>query len=200
MLSPFLVLTRPPQNHLFHPPLLLRWGCSPTHPLTPASPSWHSPTLEHGAFTEPRASPLIPHKAILCYICSWSHHVYSLVGGLIPGCSGKLWLVDISVLPIGLQTSSALWVLSLTPPLGTPLETPWSVQWLAASISLCIGQDLAEPLRIQLYQAPVSMHFLASTIVSGDCIWDGTVFGWPFLQSLLHTSLYLLPWIFCSPF
>jgi hypothetical protein len=33
----------------------------------------------------------------------------------------------------------------------------------------------AEPLRRQLYQAPVSKHFLASTIVSGFgvCIWDG---------------------------
>ena len=33
------------------------------------------------------------HKAILCYICSWSHgslHVYSLVGGLVPGSSGGL--------------------------------------------------------------------------------------------------------------
>jgi hypothetical protein len=35
------------------------------------------------------------------------------------------------------------------------------------SICLCICQALAEPLRRQLYQAPVSMHFLASTIVSG---------------------------------
>jgi len=36
----------------------------------------------------------MPNKAILCYICSWSHgsvHVYSLGGGLVPGSSG--WLV-----------------------------------------------------------------------------------------------------------
>ena len=35
--------------------------------------------------------PLMSDKAVLCYICSWSHgslHVYSLVGGLVPGCSG----------------------------------------------------------------------------------------------------------------
>ena len=33
---------------------------------------------------------LMTDKAILCYICSWSHgflHVYSLVGGLVPGSS-----------------------------------------------------------------------------------------------------------------
>ena len=58
-------------------------------------------------------------------------------------------------------------------------------------------QALAQPLRRQLYQAPVSKHFLAFTIVSGfgDCIWDGysggAGSGCPFLRSLLHTlSLY----------
>jgi len=54
-------------------------------------------------------------------------------------------------------------ILSLTPPMGTPC----SVRWLAASIHLCICHALAEPLRRQLYQAPVSMHFLASAILSG---------------------------------
>ena len=70
-----------------------------------------------------------------------------------------------------------------------------------------LGQALAEPLRWQLYQAPISQHFLASTIESGFsvCRWDGspdgTVSGWPFLQSLLHNlSLYLLLWVYCSPF
>jgi hypothetical protein len=38
---------------------------------------------------------------------------------------------------------------------------------VAVSIHICIGQDLTEPLRRQLYQAPVSKHFLASAIVSG---------------------------------
>ena len=54
--------------------------------------------------------------------CSWSHeslHVYSLVGGLVPGSSGRYWLVHIVVPPMGLQTPSAPWVLSLAPPFGT---------------------------------------------------------------------------------
>jgi hypothetical protein len=82
------------------------------------------------------------------------------------------------------QTPSASLFLSLTPPLGTPCL----VQRLAESIHPCICQALAEPLRRQLYQASVSKHLLASTIVSGfgDCIWDGapggTISGWPFLQ------------------
>jgi hypothetical protein len=102
-----------------------------------------------------------------------------------------------------LQTRSAPSVFSLT----APLETLCSVQWMTASIHVCICQALAESLRILLYQAPISMHFLASTIVSGFgvCIWDGSpggaVSGWPFLQSLFHTlSPYLLLWVFCSPF
>jgi hypothetical protein len=57
-----------------------------------------------------------------------------------------VWLVDGVVLPMGLQTPSAPSVLSLTLPLGTLC----SVQWLAASMCICIGQALAEPLRRQL--------------------------------------------------
>jgi hypothetical protein len=111
-------------------------------------------------------------------------------------------MVHIVVSPMGLQTPSAPSVLSLAP----SLRTLCSVQWLAVSIHFCIYQVLAEPLRRQLYQAPVSKNLLTSTIVSGfaDCMCDGSpdgaVSGWSFLQSLLHTlSLYLLPWIFCCP-
>ena len=79
-------------------------------------------------------------------------------------------MIDIVVLPMGLQSPSAPSVLSLTPPLGTPC----SVQWLAARIHLFICKALAGTLRRQLYQAPFNKHFLASTIVSGlgDYIWD----------------------------
>jgi hypothetical protein len=97
-------------------------------------------------------------------------------------------LVHIAIPPMGLQTSSAPWFLSLAPPLGTLC----SVQWMAVSIHFCIFQALAEPLRRQLYQAPVS-KLLASTIESGlgGCIWDespcGEVSGWSFLQFLLHS-------------
>ena len=136
----------------------------------------------------------MPDKAILCYICSWSH-VYSLVDGLVPGCSGGVWLVDIVVLPVWLQTPSTPSDPSLTPLLGTL----HSVQWLPANICLCICKALAGPLRRQPYHAPFSMHFLESTIVFGfgNCIWGvssgGIVSVWPFLQTLLYTlSPYLL--------
>jgi hypothetical protein len=71
--------------------------------------------------------------------------------------------------------------------IGDPVHAH-SVQWLAESICLCICQTLTEPFRRQVYQAPVSKHFLASTIMSvfGDCIWDGSpggaVSGWLFLH------------------
>jgi hypothetical protein len=80
-------------------------------------------------------------------------------------------LVHIVVPPMELQTTSAPWVLSLVPSLGTLC----SVQWWAKSIQLGVCQALAEPLRRQLYQAPVIKHLLASIKVSvfGDSIWDG---------------------------
>jgi hypothetical protein len=114
--------------------------------------------------------------------------VFSLVGGLVPGSSGGYWLVHIVVPPMGLQTPSAPWVPSLAPSLGTLS----SVQWKAVSIHFCVCQALSEPLRRQLYQAPVSKLLLASTIVSGfgGCLWNGSSggadSGWSFLQSLLH--------------
>jgi hypothetical protein len=62
----------------------------PTHPLPPLCPGilthWGiEPSQEQGPLL-----PLMPNKAILCYICDWSHgsfHVYSLVGGLVPESS-----------------------------------------------------------------------------------------------------------------
>jgi hypothetical protein len=65
------------------------------------------------------------------------------------------------------------------------------------SIHFCICQTLVEPLRRQLYQAPVSKPFLASTIVPGfgDCVWDGspggTVSGW-ILNGLFSTKWLVL--------
>jgi hypothetical protein len=129
-----------------------------------------------------------------CVLFGWGFSPWELWGD---------WLVDIVFLSMGLKTPSSPSVLSLTPPFGTPC----SVQWVAMSICLCTYQSLLEPLRSQVYQAPISKHFWTSTIVSefGDCIWygspGGAVSGWPFLQSLFHTLYpYFLLWVLCSPF
>jgi hypothetical protein len=85
--------------------------------------------------------PLMSDKIFLCYICSWSHgslHLYSLVGSFVPWSSGGVWLVDI-VLPKGCKPLQLLQAILLTPPLGTLC----SVQWLAATICLCVCQALA---------------------------------------------------------
>ena len=106
----------------------------------------------------------------------------------------ELWLVDIVVLSMELQTSSTASVLSLAPPLGTPC----SVQWLPASIRLYFsGSDRAS----QEKTISGSCQHILLGIHNSDCIWDespgGAVSGWPFLQSLLHTfSQYFLSILF----
>jgi hypothetical protein len=108
----------------------------------------------------------------------------------------EVWLVDIVVLPIGLQSPSAPSTLFLTRPLGTSN----SVQWLAVSIWHCICRALVGQLRRQLYQAPFSKHFLASTVVSefGDCIWDESQMGWPPLDGLSFSLCSVLCLHICS--
>ena len=87
-----------PKNPLY-PPLTLLPNSPHTH--TPASWPWDSPVLGHMIFARPRASP-----SILYYICNQRHS------------SEGYWLVHIVDPPIGLQTPSAPWVLSLAPSLG----------------------------------------------------------------------------------
>jgi len=85
-----------------------------------------------------------------------------------------VWLVDIVVLPMGLQTPSAPSVLSLTP----QLDSTCSVWWLAACI-ICVCQALTEPLRRQLCQAPISKHFLPSAIMTGfGCLHMAWISRW----------------------
>jgi hypothetical protein len=101
------------------------------------------------------------------------------------------WLVHIVVLPMGLQTPSAPWILSLAPPLGTLCF----IQWMTVSIHFCICQALPRPHRRELNQVPVSKHLLASTTVSefGGCIWDGfpgeAVSGWSMFPSTIHPPI-----------
>jgi hypothetical protein len=179
-------------------PLLL-WGCSPTHLLPPASLPWHF--LHWGIKASPDQVPflpLMPNQGILRYYAgAMSLHVYAFVGGLVAGSSGRL--VNWYCSSYGVANPFSFFRPFSNSSIEDPIEDLCSVQWLGASICLCICQALAEPLRRQLYQAPISKHFLAPAIVSGFgiCIWDGspggTVSGWPFLQSLFHTlSLYFL--------
>ena len=138
-------------------PLLL-WGCSPTHPPTPTSLPWYSPTLRHQAFTGPRASPPtyvqkghpLLHMWLEpwvppCVLLGWWFSPWELLGGF--------WFVDI-VLPMGLQTPSAPSVLSLTP----PLETLCSVQWLAESTHLCPASCYLTPTYMSRHMCANGQH------------------------------------------
>jgi hypothetical protein len=194
MLSPFPV--SPPKTRYPIPPASMRVL---PHTPTPAFPPWHSP--HRGIQVLRDQGPLLllkPNKAILATY---------VAGAVVAPCvlfgrwfspwelwGGEVWLVGGVILPRGLQIPSVPSVLSLT-----PLRTPCTVQWLAASIHLCIYQALAEPLRRQLYQAPVSKYILPPTVVSGfvtiyrmDPQVEQSLDG---LQSLLHTlSPYFLPY------
>jgi hypothetical protein len=172
------VLTHPPTHPFLSPcPGILLTGASSLHRASSLSNAWQGHPLLHV-----QLEPWVPP----CILFGWWFSPWELWVALV----GRYYRSS-----YGVENPSASSVLSLTPPLGTPC----SVQWLAASIPICIGQALTEPLRRQLCQAPVSKHFLASTKGSEFrvCIWDGSpggaVSGWPFLQSLLYfLSLYFL--------
>jgi len=154
-------------------------------------PPLTSPTLRGPALAGPRASPPIGaqqgHPLLHMHLEPWVCPCVLFGWWFSPW---ELWLVGIVLMV--LQTPSAPSTLSLTPPMGTP----FSVQWLAVSICLCIHHALPDPVRRQLYQAPVSLHFLASAILSW--VWWLCVYGLDpqvgqalnghsFLQSLLQT-------------
>ena len=104
----------PSRKPTSHPPSTCFYEGDPptTYPPLPPHPGIPLPL----GIEPSRDQGLMPDKAILCYICCWNHgslHVYSLVSGLVLGSSGgAVWLVDIVVLPMELQTPSAPSVLS----------------------------------------------------------------------------------------
>ena len=96
----------PPENTLSHPLPLLLWGGSSTHPPTPMSPPFipvHWGIYQ--IFIGPRTSPTIG---------AWQGHhqllhmqlepCVLLLSWLSPWELWEVWLVDIVVLPMGLQT------------------------------------------------------------------------------------------------
>ena len=170
-----------PQKPTIPSPLLFLWRYTLTHQTTPAYLPSHSPTLGHWTFTGAKASSLIDtqHSHILLHI--WLEPC--IPRNVLLGLWYILWGL------VGWYCCSSYGVAnafnSFSPFSKSSIGDP--VISSMVSIHLWICQALAEPLRRQLYQASVSMHFLASTIVPwfGDCIWDaspgGAVSGWPFL-------------------
>jgi hypothetical protein len=117
------------------------------NPLTPTSWSWHFSILRHRDVTGPRASPptdyQLGHPLLHLHLEPWVPPCVFFVWWFSPWELWGYWLLHIVVPPMGLQTPSAPWILSLMPSLGILC----SVQWTVVSIHLCICEALSEPLR-----------------------------------------------------
>jgi hypothetical protein len=79
---------------------------------------WPGISLHWGTEHSQDHGPLLPlmnNKAILCYICSWFHGSLHMYSGwwFSPWELWVYWFIHIVVPPMGLQTPSASWVLSL---------------------------------------------------------------------------------------
>jgi hypothetical protein len=138
MLYPFLVSA--PKIPYPLPLLLL------TNLTTPDSWPWHSPTLGHRTFTEPRASPptddqlghsllhmkLEPQVPPSVFFGWWfsSRELW------------RYWLFPIVVPPIGLQTPSA----------------PWGLSLASTSVYVRHWQSLSEDSDIRLLSASTCWH------------------------------------------
>jgi hypothetical protein len=90
MLSPLLF---PSANS----PYFYDGASTPSYSLLPQCPRIPQPWVIKPSQDQGAPLPLMPYKAILCYITSWSHgssHVYSMIGGLVPGSFGRSgWLI-----------------------------------------------------------------------------------------------------------
>jgi hypothetical protein len=176
----------------------------PTHELTHSiSWPWHSPTLGLRAFTGQRASPPIDeqlgHPLLHMQLEPWVLPCVFFGWWFSPWEFWEFWMFDI-VLPEGLQTPSAPWVLPLAP----TLWTLCSVQWMNMSIPFCISHALTEPIRRQLYQAPISKHFHKSIWVWWMYIWWIPMWGllWMVIPSVSAPYFVSVTpsWVVCSPF
>jgi hypothetical protein len=146
MLSPFPVSPLPKIPYPNFPPPVSIWGCSSTYP--PISTSMPSIPLHWGiylVFIGRQISPIDTRQG---------HHLLHMQ--LEPRllhhwCLGLwelwgIWLVDIVVLPMGLQTTSTHSVLPLTPLLEDPILSPVvgceKPSWNGSGSFPCAGQLL----------------------------------------------------------
>jgi hypothetical protein len=133
--------------------------------------------------------PLMSNKSILC-ICGRSPgslHVYSLVGGPVPGSSEGSGLLTLLLTPMGCKPSQLLQTLLK---LLHWVPCAQSNGWLLASDSVffMLWQSLSADNHIRLLLASSSWHLQS-------CLGLVAVYGspgeavsvWPFLQSLHHT-------------
>jgi hypothetical protein len=113
--------------------------CSPTHPLLLPGPGIPLYYIQgHIIFTGPRASPHIDdrlgHPLLHIQLEPWVPSSVFFDCRFSPRELWRYWLAHIVVPPMGLQTPSVSWILSLAPSLGTLC----SIQWMTVNIHFCI--------------------------------------------------------------
>jgi hypothetical protein len=102
MLSPFPVFSSTNPHPLPFP--LLLWGCSP--PLLPQRPSVPLPWVIEPPQDWGAPLPVMPDKAVLCYISSWSHgHPLCTLWLVVsPWELSGVWLILLFFLGVFLQS------------------------------------------------------------------------------------------------
>jgi hypothetical protein len=149
-----------PGNPLSHTPSPCFYEGTPplTHPLLPP----HLSIPQHWGIKPPQDQgpllPLMPNNPLLhmqlepwvppCVLFGWWFSLWELLG---------VWLVNIVVLPMGLQIPSAPSVLSLIPPWGPHAQ---SNSWLQTSTSVFVRvwQSLSGDSHIRLLSTRTSWH------------------------------------------
>ena len=192
----------PSENALFHCPS----PCSPTYTLMLPCPGIPLYWGIESSQDQGTLLPLMSNKAILCYIRSGNHgflHVYSLVGGLVPGSSGGVLVGSYCCCFYGTTSSfSSLGPFSRSS-IGD-LMISSVVFWDHPPLHLSATGRASQETAISGYcqQVFVGIH-------NSDWAWwlyMGLISLWGSLWMVFHSgsahtwSLYLLPWAFCAPF
>jgi hypothetical protein len=146
MLSTFLVS---PQNPLsIHPSL----APQPTHSH---SWPWYSPILVYRTFTGPRASSPIDdqlgHPLLHIQLEPQVLPCVSFDCWFSPKGLWEYWLVHIYVPPMGLQTPSAPWILSLAPSLGTLCSGQWMIMIISLDAEKAFDK-IQHPFMIKVFE------------------------------------------------
>jgi hypothetical protein len=144
-----------PIPFLLPQPLL---GCSSTHPLPSSCPGiplhW---SIEHLQSWGPLL-PLMSNKAIFCHIRVQHHgliHVYSLVGGPVPGSSGEYGLLTLFLSPWGCKPPS---VPSPIPPSVTPGAQYNDWLWASSSVFVRLWQSFSWDSYSRFLTTSTSQH------------------------------------------
>ena len=124
------------------------WSC-PRNKASPPIDVWQGHTLPH-IWLEPWVTLSVPF--------GWWFSPWEFCG---------VWFVDIVVFPVGLQTPSAPSVLFLTP----PLETLFSVRWLAVRNCLCYLSDSVRPSQFLLFNFDSLFHYMLQILLFLPASW-----------------------------